>query len=124
MSDNGYWGYAVAVFAAIIIGIYVMIIETYACMSVGQLMNKHRVAGAVITYIVIYCIKQVCGMVFLTTIFWVPVSSKTAEIEMAASQGTNISTSILIFELVLLTVEAIVFTLITHVMMKRKLNLE
>lgn len=124
LSDNGYWGYAVGVFAAVIIGIYVTIIEAYTCMSVGQLMNKHRVAGAVITFLVIYCIRQVCGMIFLTTTFMGNVSSGTTEMEMATSQGANISTSVLAFELVLLIVEAVVFTLITHIMMKRKLNLE
>lgn len=124
LSDNGYWGYAVGVFAAIIIGIYAVILEAYTCMSVGQIMNKHRVAGAVITYLVIYSIRQVCGMVFLTTTFMASVSSGTAEIEMSTSQGANISTSILVFELIFLTVEAIAFTLITHIMIKRKLNLE
>lgn len=124
LSDNGYWGYAIAVFAAIIIGIYVMIIEAYTCMSVGQLMNKHRVAGAVITYMVIYSIKQVFSMTFLTIRFMGSVNSGTAEMEMTSSQGASISTSVLIYELVLLVVEAIVFTFITHMMMKRKLNLE
>ena len=124
LSENGYWGEAIAVFAAIIIGIYVMIIEAYTCMSVGQLMNKHRVAGAVITYLVIYSIKQVCGMIFVSTQFLGSVSSGTGEVELTASQGASISNSILIFELVMLVVEAIVFTFITHIMMRRKLNLE
>ena len=119
LSDNGYWGYAVAILIALIIGIYASIMEAYTCMSIGQLFQKHRVAGAIITYLIFYGIRQVCGVIFLSATF-----GGTTEAEITASYETGFFVPMLVYNLVLLSVEAVVFTIITHVVMNRKLNLE
>lgn len=119
LSDNGYWGYAVAILIALVIGIYAVIMEAYACMSIGQLFQKHRVAGAIITYLIFYGIRQVCGVIFLSSTF-----IGTTEAEITSSYETSFFVPMLVYNLVLLSVEAIVFTIITHVVMNRKLNLE
>ena len=119
LSDNGYWGYAVVVLAIILIGIYGVIMMIYTCLSVGQLFNKHRVAGAVITYVVIYAIEQICSSVFLATKL-----IGVDEWEMTMDYEKEFFVPMLIFQLIKAIVEVLAFTVITHVMLNRKLNLE
>ena len=120
LSDNGYWGYAVLIFIMIIVGIYISIMEAYACMSVGQLLNKHRVAGAIITYLVFYGIKKMCGIIFLM----VTLVGNTADLEMANNYEAEFFVPMLIFEVIMMVVQIVAYTFITHVMMSKKLNLE
>ena len=112
------WGYVVSFVVLIIIGIYTYIMMGYTCLSVGQNFNKHRVAGAFITYIAIYMITQICNAIFMVFLFGVNFESQMETIE------STFFKPYIIYILIFTIIEAIAFTIVTHFMLDRKLNLE
>lgn len=113
----GLWGYVVEFIVLIVLGIYTNIMLAYTCMSVGQNFNKHRVAGAFITYIAIYMITQILNSIFTSVLLGINFDE-----EMTMMSGFFHPYNIYI--LVLAIVEAVAFTGITYFMLDRKLNLE
>ena len=81
-------------------------------------MNSHPVLGAFVTYIVIYIINQIIGITTMIAVFAGNLDrlEKMSELQMYHF--------IMVYEFVLLGVEAIAYTLITHHMLDKKLNLE
>lgn len=114
----GLWEYVIEFVILIILGIYVNIMLGYTCLSVGQNFNKHRVAGAFITYIAIYMITQIFNSIFMVFLLGANMDSNMATIESTFFQPY------MIYILGLAIVEAVVFTIITYFMLDRKLNLE
>lgn len=56
------WGVAIKLAVMLLIAALSGILQFYLCMSVGQLANKHKVAGAVGTYFGIYFIMQMISL--------------------------------------------------------------
>jgi hypothetical protein len=108
----------VMIIAIILLTIYNAIITPYVCFSVGQRFNGHKVIGAFITYIVIYIINQIIGVVVMVAL----VTSNAGNLDtMTDGEIMNFT---LHFELILLIAECTIFTVITHYMLDKKLNLD
>lgn len=113
----GLWGYVIEMIALVVLGIYTNIMLAYTCMSVGQNFNKHRVAGAFITYIAIYMVTQILNSIFMTVLLGIKFDE-----EMNVMSG--FFQPFMIYVLVVAVVEAVAYTCITYFMLDRKLNLE
>ncbi|MCR5737134.1 MAG: hypothetical protein K6G64_05740 [Eubacterium sp.] len=108
---------AAIVVLSVILSIYNIIITPYLCFSVGQRFNGHKIIGAFITYVVVYIINQVIGVVSLTAFF--ALGSNIDQL----TDG-EIFRWTMYYELILLVVESAVFTFITYHMLDKKLNLD
>ena len=67
--EEGYGPEILAGVVLVLIGIYNLILLPYTCFSIGQRMNGHPVIGAFVTYIVIYMINQIIGIITLVVVF-------------------------------------------------------
>lgn len=114
----GLWGYVIQFAIMIIVGVYSNIMMGYTCLSVGQNFNKHRIAGAFITYIAIYMITQIINSIFLFILLGANYDSQMETMEASFLQPY------VIYSLGLVIVEAVAYTVITYFMLDRKLNLE
>ena len=114
----GLWGVVIEIIVLIILSIYANIMMWYTCLSVGQNFNKHRVAGAFITYIAIYMITQILNIIFLSVLLGINYENEMLTVESGLFQPY------MIYILGLTIVQTVVFTGITYFMLERKLNLE
>ena len=102
----------------LLLGIYSVIIIPYTCFSVGQRMNGHPVLGAIITYIVIYVINQIIGITSIA------VFASGGMDALEKMNDLQVYHFLMGYELILVGVEAIIYTIVTHYMLDKKLNLE
>lgn len=116
INEAGWWGYFIEVVVMILLSVYAKIMLAYTCLSVGQIWNKHRVAGAIGVYFIIYIITQIIGTVFLSNML---ISDTIVE-----ETDMGFFQPLMLYLLIFAVVESIVFTVITHFMLNRKLNLE
>lgn len=107
----------VSVIILIILAIYNAIMLPYTCFSIGQRFTKHPVLGAFLTYLVIYMINQAIGLIFLLVLV-------LGGNDIFVMEQVDVMTYILVYGLVIQVVEAIIYTVVTHFMLSRKLNLE
>lgn len=113
----GYWNIVVEVVILVLISVYSKIMVGYTCFSVGQNFNKHRVLGALVTYIGIYMVSQFVNAIGMVCLIGVDLNE---ELDVMS----NVFQPIMIYMLVFTIVQAIVLTVITHIMLSKKLNLE
>ena len=113
------WKYVIVIGAALLIAAYNYIAMGYACFSVGQAWTRNRVAGALATYIVFQIIMEVISLICMLIMFGGDVEAvNNAEI------GDAVFQPLLIFMIVEQVILAAICTIITHVMLSKKLNLE
>lgn len=117
INKNGWWGYVIQIIFVMIIGIYNGIMLLYTCFSVGQIYNKHRIAGAFITGICIYVISEIVNSIFLVTLIG-------ANINTDVSMESGFFQPLMLYALIESAVEAIIYTAITYIMLRKRLNLE
>lgn len=120
VSEQGAWGYVAEALAVMLVALYVYISMGYACFSIGQAYAKNKVLGALVSYIVIYFILQIISAIMIVVLFG---SNYFAAIEEQQAVQSMFQ-PLMIYSLVLSVIEAIAFTVITNVMLSRKLNLE
>lgn len=102
----------------IILSLYNMIIIPYVCFSVGQRFNGHKVLGAFVTYIVIYMINQIIGVIVM-------VALVSGNIDMLETMGdAQVFSWAMKYEFLLILAESTIFTIVTHHMLDKKLNLD
>ena len=107
----------ICVAVLVIFGIYNGIVMPYTCFSIGQRFTNHKVMGAFLTYLAIYMINQVIGMIFLSVMAFTGT-------DMMLVDETKMLHHVLFYSLGLQVVEGIACTVITYFMLDRKLNLE
>lgn len=101
----------------------------YACISIGQLFKKHKVAAAVITYLVISTIVQAIASIaiipvsFGSTASLVINSSTLDPIEMTIAPFASMAPTFL-FSAIITIVFSIVYYFVSEYITKRKLNLD
>ena len=117
VSANGWWGYVFEGLAAFFIIIYASIMLIYTCLSIGQNFSKHRVGGSIVAYIGIYTVSQICNSIFV-------LATIGNNLNNDAALGQKFVFSYLTYMLILGIFESLVFTVITHLMLSRRLNLE
>ncbi|MCI9126065.1 MAG: hypothetical protein HFG28_02565 [Eubacterium sp.] len=113
------WKYVIAIGAALLISAYNYIAMGYACFSVGQAWTRNRIAGALATYIIFQIITEIITLICMVIMF-----GGNMEAMNNAQIGEAVFQPLLIFMIVEQVVLAIICTVITHVMLSKKLNLE
>lgn len=117
VKQQNLWSLVIKMILIVVIGLYSNIIIAYTCFSVGQLFNKHRIVGALITYMGIYTVNQIVGVIFMLAVLNMEV---TNEMTMTVDMFQNIMT----YSLTLSVVESIICTIVTYFMLNKRLNLE
>lgn len=113
------WKYVIVIGAALLIAAYNYIAMGYACFSVGQAWTRNRIAGALATYIVFQIITEIISLICMMIMFGGDMEAvNNAEI------GDAVFQPLLIFMIVEQVILAAICTIITHVMLSKKLNLE
>lgn len=112
------WSYVFEVIAVLAIAAYNYIAMGYACFSVGQAWTKSKIVGAFVTYIVFNIITEIITSVCMVVMFG----------DMDTLNNVNIGDAffhpLMIFVIVELLILSIIYTVITRIMLSRKLNLE
>lgn len=118
LSKYHWWKYVFEVIAALAICAYNYIAIGYACFSVGQAWMKNKIVGAFATYVVFNIITQVVASIGMMVMFG----------DMDAVNNVNMGDTffepLMIFVIVEQLTVAILSTIVTHIMLSRKLNLE
>lgn len=112
MSLGGFWCYAVYL---IIISVLSGILTPYASICIGQLWQKHKLAGAFIAYFVIIFVMQI-----LTSIYTGFIITDDA----ALNATDFVPFSLYNFSAVLSAIAVVVFFLLSGYIMKKKVNLD
>lgn len=111
--------YVVEVIVMLLLTGYVYISMGYACFSIGQTFGKNKVLGAFVSYLVLYFIGQIVSSIFMVILFGSNMDALNN-----AEMTKNFFQPLMIFSIVFAVIECIVFNIITHVMLSKKLNLQ
>ena len=95
----------------------------YACISVGQLLKKHRVLGAVLAYIAWYLFTQILGLIFTFSMFFLEGPIETLFDIIVQGPAFWLHASIVFFILLYAALSLAFFAISRH-MLTKKLNLE
>jgi len=97
------------------------ILTFYCAIALGSLFTKHKLAGAVGMYFVIYFIMQIFGLIFSIFLFGFDINIiMSGEIAVGLSSLYFVIISSAIYSLVFATI----FYIITNVILTKKLNLD
>ena len=119
ISEAGLWSGVILLIIVLVVSLYSYISVGYACFSVGQTWNKNKLLGAVITYVVIYFATQIITVVAMVVIFGNNMEIM-GDVQMVDKSFNNL----MIFSLVLTVIKCAVCDTITHVVLRKKLNLQ
>lgn len=117
MSLSGFCIFAVF---AIVIGSFNAIFMAYAAVSVGQLFNRHKVLGSILCYIGFYFLSQILSMIVMLP-YWVHLFSSDFmdETGMGSYMRYELTATV-----ILSAILAVIYYIITEMMMRKKLNLD
>ena len=121
INEQHLWSYVFYIIAALALSIYSYIITGYACFSIGQTWNKNKVLGAFVSYIVLYMVNQIISAIFMGIIFGANILGTNME---SMEVADTLFKSVMIFSIVYTILQSVVYTIITHVMLNKKLNLQ
>ena len=119
ISNAGLWSGVILLIIVILVSLYSYISVGYACFSVGQTWNKNKLLGAVITYVVIYFVTQIISVAAMVVIFGSNMTMLD-DVQMVDKSFNYL----MIFSLVLTVIKCVVCDIITHVVLRKKLNLQ
>lgn len=91
------------------------VVTIYVSIAIGQFFGGHRVLGAVVVY---FCISTVMGLFSSVLIMVRAIGMNQGEISVYEYYQ-----DVLIWTLIISAVSTVIFYIITHVLMKKKLNL-
>ena len=117
------YGLLVKVFIFCIVSAFMSILSFYFCLSVGQLFNKHKILGAVLTYFGIYIIMQIIMQVVITTVT-MNFDMMYALLYGNANLYIDFADIMLDIYLIIYIILAIVFYVASTLILDKKLNLE
>lgn len=113
--------YALEVVVAVLTGMFYGYLFYYSCIAVGQLFKKNRVLAAAGAYFAWYLLTQLVGTVLTIVaafLDWEPLFVAVSEHPIATGH------IVLCGSILLSAVFAVVFFVITHTIIRRRLNLE
>ncbi|HJD13589.1 MAG TPA: hypothetical protein IAA03_07375 [Candidatus Ruminococcus avistercoris] len=113
------------ILAAVILSPFTMVMEMYMCVAIGNLLNGHKVLGAVGTYAGIYAVQQIIAIIVMaaTSMRFVSVDYNTTS-EQAQGWVLNFVNINLVMGIVLGAILLVVGYLVTKHIMTKKLNLQ
>lgn len=108
---------------ALIVGFFFQFSLFYACIAVGQQMKKHRVIGAVLSYVAWYIFTQIVGVVFtiFMMIFQEPLAVFLETVILGIPTAFHV---VLAVGIVIYGGLAAAFFFLSRFMLTKKLNLE
>ncbi len=115
--------YIVEGFIALVALFFFQFSLLYACISVGQLLKKHRVLGAVLAYIAWYLFTQILGLIFTFSMFFLEGPIETLFDIIVQGPAFWLHASIVFFILLYAALSLAFFAISRH-MLTKKLNLE
>lgn len=118
VNQHHLWKYVIEVIAVLAVSAYSYIAIGYACFSVGQAWSRSKVAGAFATYIVFSIITQIVSTIGMLVLFG------GLDTVNQINMGDAFFEPLMIFVIVQEIVFAVIYTVLTYVMLSRKLNLE
>jgi hypothetical protein len=112
--------------AILLVGSLTTILSFYCAIVIGQMFNRHRVAAAVVTYVIIYIINQIIATVVMSISaisliddsYTYLVGSSQIQVLVQAYRG------MLLASILISLVMGVIYYVVTYVLMSRKLNLE
>lgn len=110
--------YFVTIAFIILLAIIYQITMIYLAIALGQLFPNHKIIGSIVSYIGIYFIYQIIGLIFTFTFF--RNTAMNQDTVMSISQFNPIFAYSIILSLVAIGVQ----TFLTHYLFKNKLNLQ
>lgn len=116
--------YTTFMIVCMVIGAFSSPLMLYASVAIGHLFGKHKVLGAILSYIGIYTVMQIIctiAMVAFGYSFTAALNANTAFNQTFYSTFFN---SYMWFAIIFSTVTSIIFYIITNYVMRKKLNLE
>jgi len=121
LSFSAFW---LALLFLSILSCFCGIISIYASITIGQLFSGHRVIAAVMIYAGINIILQIIsGMIpFVTSNSYTQIFTNTLNESGISSFGSELMNMIMVLSLASL-IEGVVFYLITHYIMQKKINI-
>lgn len=119
-------------FFTLIAALLYNILTFYCAIALGSLFNKHKLAGAVGMYFVIYFVMQIFELIFSILIFSFDIDNAIAnfvlggagELVYGFTEGINGINFMLISSSVYSLVFAAIFYIITNVILSKNLNLD
>ena len=111
---------------SVIVSSFSMVAMFFASISIGQLFHQHRIAGAVIAYIVLYIIQQIIGTVLLTVFGFSNNVAAVGAVDTTISTGISLASfyrSIIWSGIAQSAVFGILFYLLCLHIAKKRLNL-
>lgn len=117
----------VEVIALMIIGSISSILMFYACLSIGQLFAKHKIAGAVLSYFGFYVILQIINTIVMS-ISMLGDSSffriAMTETDISANTAIHLFNGIFLWIIILQIIMTVVYYFVTRLILSKRLNLE
>lgn len=118
------WNYTFFIIICMIIGAFSSPLMFYASIAIGHLFGKHKVMGAILSYLGIYTVMQIiCTFVMIAFGYSFTVSIRDPYAANTIFFGTFF-TSYMWFTVIFSVITCVLFYFITNYVMKRKLNLE
>ncbi len=116
-----YWLFAIELVVLVLAALVYQSLLLYACITVGQMANKNRVLAAVGVYIGYYVITQIVGTVFVIISALLPWGWLISFVDAHPLATAHIAIwAGVLFNAILSTI----YFVITHLIMRHKLNLE
>lgn len=116
--------YTTFMIVCMVIGAFSSPLMLYASVAIGHLFGKHKILGAILSYIGIYTVMQIIctiAMVAFGYSFTAALNANTTSNQTFYSTFFN---SYMWFAIIFSTVTSIIFYIITNYVMRKKLNLE
>lgn len=116
--------YTTFMIVCMVIGAFSSPLMLYASVAIGHLFGKHKVLGAILSYIGIYTVMQIICTIAMVAFGYSFTAALNAN---TISNQTFYSTffdSYMWFAIIFSTVTSIIFYIITNYVMSKKLNLE
>ncbi len=111
--------------AALVLGLISTILSFFMAISLGQLVRNHRLLASCGFYLVAYTIMQVINLIATLPLLkdMMTMSSEEAELEITLAQIDSINLQAQITSIILTSIYIVLFYIITHCMLEKKLNL-
>lgn len=120
-SESVIWILAAEFLVLTIVGIFSGILMYFACISIGQLVNRHKILASIGAYFGITFILQ---FVSFFVMFALGLSDTSVEIGDSFNYVTSFYQKYLIVSILLQLGLGIIYYVITHYLLSKKLNLE
>ncbi len=116
--------YAAYMIVCIIIGTFSSPLMFYASIAIGHLFGKHKIMGAILSYLGIYTVMQIICTVVMVAFGYSFTSTLIRTNAVTTNFYSSFFSSYMWFAIIFSIVTSVIFYFITNFVMSKKLNLE